>query len=334
MNAHFPGISRYRKKRGRSARPTCLALHVAACLVTGGAWAEPPDIQVTGGDERCPVAADLAARVRGILGDRAGELKAGGRRAVVVYRRTPKGWNAEVKLLGPHGKPEGARDLPAVGSDCGELAQPLGLVLGLLLDASSRQSVNGSTSPPAPGLPPSERRIASERWRGNLELGGALGANFQPKLSLSPALGVSLHAPSTYSFLARALWFKSQREQSETGGYDISQSSLRLAACVRLLGPVVEVPVCLGPEFAWIKAEGFGYAESLERAGLFARGEAGVGGRVRFSEGWSFSADALIGAAWPRYRVVAEDQMGGSTLLHRQDLVVASWFAGVGLDFF
>jgi len=277
----------------------------------------------------CVDARALGKRVAALTGNAEASVGNSKKRAQLSYSRTKNGWSVEVTVVGRGGAVAGVRRLASTSPECSSLAEPLSLVLSLLL-----QEQAASAEPtPAPDAQ-AAFQAPSDSW--HLETGLTFGAasGFQPALSLGPSLDVWIHAPRMFSVVARGSWFLEQHHETEGKGFAVSYARLFLGACASWETPRIALPLCLGPEVARVYARGFGYTQSLDSTKYLGGVGASVGAHWQASDWFSLGGDVLVGLPFQRYRVESEAPSADAHLLYQQKMLSAAAFLGFGVSWF
>ncbi len=277
----------------------------------------------------CPNAEALGKRVASLMGSAEASVGDSKKRAQVSYLRTRNGWSVEVTVVGPGGAVAGVRRLASTSPECSSLAEPLSLVLSLLLQEQA------ASAEPTP-VPNAQAafQAPSDSW--HLETGLTFGAasGFQPALSLGPSLDVWIHAPRLFSIVARGSWYLEQQRETQGKGFAVSYASLFLGACASWELQRVAMPICLGPAAARVHAQGFGYSQSLETTKYLSGVGASVGVHWQASDWLSLGGDVLVGLPFQRYQLESEGPSAEARLLYQQKMLSASAFLGFGVSWF
>ncbi len=277
----------------------------------------------------CLDAEALGKRVAALTGNAEASVANPNKHAQVSYLRTQNGWNAEVTMVGGGGAVAGVRRLASTAPECSSLAEPLSLVLSLLLQERAA-SVEPSPVPQAQAT----FQAPSDSWR--LETGLALGSAFgsQPELSLGPSGDVWIHAPRMFSVVARGSWFLEQQRETLGRGFAVSYASLFLGGCASWETDRITVPFCLGPEVARVHARGFGYTQSIGSTKYLSGVAASAGAHWQASDWLSLGGDVSAGLPFQRYQLEFEAPSGEARLLYQRKMLSASAFFGFGVSWF
>jgi len=301
-------------------------------------WLSPPSsepshttevLSVVKAGAGCPDAEALGKRVAALTG--ASEARVGNskKRAQISYLRTRNGWNVEVTVLDAAKAVAGVRRLASTSPECSSLAEPLSLILSLLL-----QEQAASAEPTRVPDAPVAFQAPSDSW--HLETGLTFGMAFgsQPSVSWGPSLGVWMHAPRMFSVVARGSWFLEQHQQTEGKGFAVGYASLFVGACAGWETHRITMPFCIGPEGARVHARGFGYSQSLESTKYLSGLGASVGAHWQESEWLSFGGDLLAGLPFQRYQLASEPASTQARLLYQRKMLSASAFLGLSVSWF
>jgi len=287
--------------RARALRVAVIAGGAAFALRAGTAHAAPATAVLTttsgAGAADCPDATRLAAIVNDGIG-RTAAVPAGAAppspmQVAVSFERTGKSYAATVRIGGANG---GTRKLANQGPGCGALANAVGVLLVVVLDAEPTASTDGSTAPRSPSGAPSP--TAASQTTGNLGVGGGVAEGLVGGWSPTVGLGGTL----TYGHWAARLggvWLPSKSNDFGPGRVEVGLAIARLGLCVSTRDDRSQVALgfCLQQQVGWMRGRGVDYADNHETNQLWLA----AGGAIVASGplGRSFGWEADVGAVLP-----------------------------------
>lgn len=262
----------------------------------------------------------------------------------------PSRYRAVLEVETPGGARRGRRELVSDGADCGELREPLTLVLSLMVDAELNQAAQEQEpdtprkdpEPAAPLPAPREQRrlvpspperearaSTSTRLAFELGAGGRLGFGYLPKAAGAGAVEVGLGLAGALGFIqARpglAYWFPQESVQDGRGGRFHGWSFLGELCAGR-----GAFEVCPGVERLELTGEplGLDFGGSSDLTASWAR--LGVGWAPKLSSWLGVRIGAHVGLALTRARFVYESATETTILVHE----TPDFSSGLGLGFF
>jgi hypothetical protein len=198
--------------------------------------------------------------------------------ARVMYYRDEAGWYATVTLRDAQGADQGTRRLGAEGSSCQSLAEPLVLVLALLLEQQAAPEL-AQTAPQEQGAKAtSHERSFGLEARADLVLAEEPGAKLGPQVAgfwrFAPGFGLGLGL----------MYFPKRRlaEAEPDRGVELSSWALRAALCgVPSAASGLELSLCATQRYELVRSSGYGFTNNrAAQTSAYAVG-AGLTGRWR-----------------------------------------------------
>lgn len=307
--------------------------------------------------EECPSEKAVRAPVERALERQVfGERLAADRVVYVVLSPTsfedgkPSRYRAVLEVETPGGARRGRRELVSDAADCGELREPLALVLSLMVDAELNQAAQEQepdaprkdpelAAPPA-APPPPRRRVPSPQKREagaepttqlafELGAGGRLSFGYLPKAAGAGAVEFGLGLVGDVGFIqARpglAHWAPQESVQDGRGGRFRGWSFLGEVCLGR-----GAFEVCPGLERLELTGEpvGLDFGGSSDLTASWAR--LGFGWAPRLSSWLGVRIGAHVGMALTRARFVYESATEATILVHE----TPDFSSGLGLGVF
>jgi hypothetical protein len=248
------------------------------------------------GAEDCPKAAALAAAVNDGLG-RAALTPAGAGaaeqpvRVLVRFERDGKEYAATVNVGGGRG---GTRKLSDGGPGCGTLANAVGVLLVLLLDADAETLADGASGGSSTNSSSAARAAAGTT--ADLAVGGGVAEGLVGGWSPTIGLGGTL-AYDRWSARLGGVWLPEKVNEYGPGRIEVGLAYARLALCgsTRVEGSSVTMGLCAQQQFGWLRGHGFDYAVANRGVNhLWLAAGAAVVARGSFARSFGWEAEAGI----------------------------------------
>ena len=300
--------------------------------------------------ESCPTPVEFAAKVSEHLGASAA-LVAEHSQAKIwacverlpAQAGQPTAWLAEARLLDKAGSVVSTRTISKDGESSATMADALALVTALLLSNPPEKPQRAPSTPGTPSAAPAPRATADtpppsppepRRWGAKLDAGVSAALGLLPGLSGAGEIRAFADPPSGRTLFARlAFWPESTATVSPGQG-----STLRLTTAGAGLCPVRGhtgsrgFALCAGADVGWLRASGFGFANSTRRDLWFA--DVTAEGEVEQSIADGFFASFGLRAIVPLIRTkVAYFTLGSATQVYRPWPVAAAAHLGLGYIF-
>jgi len=286
--------------RARALRFAVLAGGAAFGLLAGTAHAALATAALTTtsgtGAADCPDAARLAAIVNDGIG-RTALVPASGAppspmQVAVNFDRPGKRYAATVRIGGANG---GTRKLANQGPGCGALANAVGVLLVVVLDAEPAASTDASPAPPSPSGVSSP--TAASRTTADLGVGGGVAEGLVGGWSPTVGLGGTLRSGHWAARLG-GVWLPSKSNDFGVGHVEVGLAIARLALCISTRDDRSQLALgfCLQQHVGWMRGRGVDYPDSRETNALWLAAGAAIvaGGPLGRSFGWEADVGAVL----------------------------------------
>ncbi|HXU01006.1 MAG TPA: hypothetical protein VN903_08445 [Polyangia bacterium] len=275
-----------------------------ATLVAGAAHAAPATavLETTNapGATDCPNAAALAAIVNDGIG-RVAAVPAGApalaasTRVAVSFERAAKSYSATVHINGANG---GTRKLSNQGPGCGALANAVGLLLVVVLDADADTSAPSEAAVPASSAGAETSRAASREMTADVGVGGGVAEGLVGGWSPTVDLGGTL-AYRRWAARLGGVWLPSKSSDFGPGHVDVGLAIARLALCLSTRDDRsrIALGLCAQQQIGWMRGRGLDYNGGNTDANQLwlATGAAIVaGGPLGRTLGWEIDVGAVL----------------------------------------
>jgi hypothetical protein len=247
-----------------------------------------------------------------------------------IERRDSSGeWLANLSLETSDGSPLGDRQLVFKDDQCVALADPIALVMALMLEANHAHAI--LMVPIATPTAPSSVQHQGFGRRSHTFAGLGASWGLLPDVSLGPHLGFGLSLSRLVSMQVEgSVWLPASNHSTDRGGEFWAWYAGTLV-CPRITtAGVSELSVCAGAQAGKVYGSGVGLDYDLSPNRPYLQGEVRVQGSVTLFGPLALSAyfDSAVPMVRPRF--VYEEPPGPSREVHRPNAVVLS--GGIGLD--
>lgn len=247
----------------------------------------------------------------------------------VRLRRLPAAdrWHATI-VVARLGKVLGRREVEQAGTDCGELEEALHLVLALVIDAipdwETRLTTPGAIEHESLASPATVDAKPTRRVRLSLGVGAQLVWGLVPGVAVGANARATLRTPWLWPVdLSFTAWNQTETRVPD-GGSAFVLRSVALSLCPDL--PLPQLSACVGALGGWVRARGFGFAQSRTQTETVLA--FGGNGRWHVPLGRVLSLQVGVGAWWSvrRHRYVYQRDAMTVDLYQAPALAVAGYF--------